>query len=216
MLCGFLPLALALVSCSSGPPEILGVEWNLETRPMAGGVRETRNDLAVFARIHDPDGVDDIESLWVIDDAAELTWHLGPSSWTKRSLGEEDWFGAAGLTMPDGSAPPPGHYRFVAADLAGNRVDYAFTISNLILAETLPVPEWKGGRVTLSARWPENYLLAYDAAGSLLRSAVLPREGGSLASIVGSVDASRTAAFAVYGYDPSNRRGAFSERISIR
>jgi len=213
LLCAF----TALESCSSGPPEILGVEWTLESRPMTGGTdRSVVDDLAVFARVHDADGMDDIEALWIINDAKELSWTFGPSSWSRKSLGSDDWLGASGLTMPDASGPPPGRYRIVVADLAGNRASYDFTLGNYDDSKGLPLPDWKEGRVGLAKPWPENYLVAYDSAGSLIRSVVFPAAGGSLASLVGTVDAKRTQAFALYGYDPVARRGAFSKRILVK
>ncbi|MDA8409971.1 MAG: hypothetical protein M0001_06215 [Treponema sp.] len=210
-------LALLLfVSCASGPPEILGVEWTIESRPAGdSGNRSPHGDLAVFARVHDTEGMDDIEAMWILNDAAELCWTLGPSSWMNRRLGSDDWLGATGLSMPDGSAPPPGRYRAVVADLAGDRAVYEFTIDKVRPDAGLPAPEWKGGRVSLAGAWPENYLLAYDAAGGLLRSVVMSAGGGSLAALAGSADAGRTRAIAVYGYDPAKRRGAFSKRIPI-
>ena len=206
---------LTLVSCASGPPEILGVEWTLESKPNPR-TEDRQDDLSVFVRVHDSDGLDDIEAMWIIDDSAELSWSLGPSSWTRKSLGSDECLGASGLSMPDGEPLPPGRYRVVVADLAGNRASYDFTIAKVDDAERLPIPEWKGGRVGLVKAWPENYLLAYDAAGSLLRSAVLPASGASLASLVGTEDAKRTQAFAVYCYDPASRRGVFSKRILFR
>ncbi len=213
LLCAF----AALESCSSGPPEILGVEWTLESRPaQVAEDRTIGDDLAVFARVHDADGMDDIEALWIINDEKELSWTFGPSSWTRKSLGSDDWLGASGLTMPDASGPPPGRYRIVVADLAGNRASYDFNLGEYDDSKGLPLPDWKDGRVGLAKPWPENYLIAYDAAGSLLRSVLLPATGGSLASLVGTVDAKRTQAFALYGYDPVARRGAFSKRILVK
>ena len=211
-------LAISLISsCASGPPEILGVEWTLESRPATNqGSRTVQEDLSVFARVHDSEGLDDIEAMWVINDASELCWTLGPSSWTKRSLGSDDWLGASGLSMPDGLQPPMGRYRLIVADLAGNRAIYEFTIGESSEANGLPSPDWKDGRISLAKAWPENYLLVYDASGSLLRSAVISMAGGSLASIAGSADAARAQAFAIYGYDAASRRGAFSKRIPIR
>ena len=208
---------LLATACASGPPEILDVEWTLEERPTADeAASSTRDSLAVFARVHDPEGMDDIEAMWVIDDNAEIFWSLDPSSWTKKTLGDDTWLGASDLTMHDGSVPPPGMYRVVVADLAGDRVSTEFKLDTGGASKTLPKADWRDGSVDVSTSWPENYLLAYDAAGGLIRDAVIGGKGGGLASLVGTIDAARTRAFAVYGYDPASRTGAFSARVRVR
>lgn len=216
LLPGLACLLSLLVSCTSGPPEILGLEWTVEERPPSSAAGAPGGSLAVFARVRDPDGIEDLDSLWVINDEAELDWRLGPSTWTRRELGEDEWIGAADLRMPDGSAPPPGRYRLLLADLAGNRAGYDFKIE--VPAKVLPPPEpsWNGSRVGLSRPWPENYLLAYDGSGALIRGSSLPPGGADLEALVGSADAARTQAFAVYGYDQAARRGAYSPRIRTR
>ncbi|HUX38238.1 MAG TPA: hypothetical protein VMV44_10095 [Rectinemataceae bacterium] len=210
-------LSLAIGSCSSGPPEILGVEWTTETWAGRPGAAEGGHEsLAVFASVHDPDGIDDIEGMWVIEDGAELSWALDASSWTKRSLGGVDWLGAADLSMPDGSAPPPGLYRVLVSDFAGNRAEYQFKLEKGKKTKAPPRVSLNGNSLELGNPWPENYLLAYDAGGNLIRSAVMKTGGGSLASLVGSADAARSTAVGVYGYDPGSRSGAYSARMAIR
>lgn len=208
---------LGFASCASGPPEILGAEWTLEERPAQNADSPgPRWSLSVFARVHDPDGIDDLEGLWVVNDRSELSWSIDASSWTKKRLGNDDWIGAGGLRMPDGSGLPAGMYRVIVADLAGNRASYEFKLEIPDQPKAPPTATWDGARVGLSSQWQENYLLAYDASGSLIRTAVLPAGGAILAVLVGSVDLPRTRAFAVYGYDQASRCGAFSRRTTIQ
>lgn len=208
-------LVSLLSACASGPPEILGVEWTTTLRPGASGKTQMWG-LDVFARVHDPDGTDDIESMWVVDEQAELSWSLDSSTWTLRRLGDDDWMGAVGLRMADGSPLPAGRYRVEVADLAGNRASYEFKLEAADRGLEAPSVSLSDGLVKIAGAWPENYLLAYDAGGNLLRSSQFRGKSSSLAALVGTADESRTFAVAVYGYDAAARRGAYSTRIRVR
>ncbi len=73
-----------------------------------------------------------------------------------------------------------------------------------------------GERLDLVDPWAENYLLAYDAGGNLIRNAAMKGGGLNLASLIGTADAARCSAIGVYGYDPASRRGGYSARMAIR
>ena len=118
------PAAL-LSSCGGEPPELRAVEWRLELRPAEGGAYES---LSVFANLRDPDGIEDIEALWLVADGAELSWTIDDAKWLRRDEGGETWIGAAGLAMGDYGSLPRGDYRLVAADLAGRRAERRFTL----------------------------------------------------------------------------------------
>jgi hypothetical protein len=69
--------------------------------------------------VDDPDGFDDIETLYLINDKEELFWSLDTDSWQKSSNNNETWLGTNGFTMPDYSPFPTGEYRLLLQDLGG-------------------------------------------------------------------------------------------------
>ncbi|HRY55602.1 MAG TPA: hypothetical protein P5142_13340 [Spirochaetia bacterium] len=89
-----LSLSAGLASCGGVAPEILALEWRLELRPASEGSYES---LSVFASLEDEDGIEDVEELWVVNDAEALAWRLDDGSWTKKTEGTDEWIGAAGL-----------------------------------------------------------------------------------------------------------------------
>ncbi len=206
-------LSLSSMACSGGPPEILKVEWVLESRPIAASSYES---LSVFVDLRDPDGMEDIEALWILSDSGEFYWMLDASSWTKKSEGGDTWLGAADLALPDRKPLPRSSYRVVVADLAGARAVREFRLEETGHAKALPKLSIQGNVTTLESEWEENYILAFDAAGTLIRGAVMVGKTGKLDGLLGTNDASRTSAIAVYGHDPAIRQGAFSARVMAR
>jgi hypothetical protein len=204
---------IALSGCSSGPPELLRVEWILETRPEGA---QSYESLSVFADVRDPDGMEDLEAIWIINDQAEILWSLDSSTWTSRTVGGDTWLGAADLTLADRRPIPRGQWRLVAADLAGNRVSHDFLMAPDLAGKAAPRAIFEGSKLRLDARWPENFLLAYDGAGALIRTVVIPAGSVELERLVGTADYPRIQAIAVYGFDGPSNRGGFSPRIKVK
>jgi hypothetical protein len=206
-------LLLGLASCTGGPPEILRVEWNLETRPIGSSSYES---LSVFADVRDPDGPEDIEAMWILSDRGECYWTLGGSTWTRQTEGGDTWIGAADLALPDRGPLPRATYRVVVGDLAGGRSESQFKLEADTAEKAPPRLAVLGNTITIDSMWGENYLLAYDAAGANLRTAVIGGRTGKLDALLGTVDAGRAATVAVYGYDAAARRGSFTARVKTR
>ncbi|MFZ4615702.1 MAG: hypothetical protein ACOYM2_05805 [Rectinemataceae bacterium] len=204
---------VALSGCSSGPPELLRVDWILETRPEGP---QSHESLSVFADVRDPDGIEDLEAIWIINDQAEILWSLDSSTWASRSVGGDTWLGSADLTMADRGPIPRGQWRLVVADLAGNRVSQDFLVAPDLAGKAAPRALFEGGKLRLAARWPENFLLAYDGAGALIRTVVIPAGTVELERLVGTADYPRIQALAVYGFDSPANRGGFSPRIKVK
>lgn len=204
---------LSLASCGGEPPELLAVEARLEIRPGEGGERET---LSIFVNLRDGDGIEDIEALWIVNEGAELAWGIGPDKWTFRNEGAETWIGAADLAMPDYSPLPRGGWRVIAADLAGRRSERSFRIEKDASSPASPSLKIVGRSVEIISTWPETTLVAYDAAGSLAR-AVSARAGrADIDTLFGRADTERVFSLAVYGYDPVQKKGAYSWRMKFR
>jgi len=214
--CLFALAALFLFgACTSGPPEILRLEWTLDSRPGEGG--SGYESLTLFANVRDPDGIDDLEALWVLDDSSERYWSLGPSSWVKKNSGDDVWIGSSNLCLPDRSPLSRRPWRVVVSDLSGNRGSLDFRIEEETREmPALPRLALSEGAYTLESFWPENYLVAYDGAGAVLRSVTLQAKAGRLERALGTADSARAVTVAAYGCDPGAHRGAWSPRQKPR
>jgi hypothetical protein len=204
---------LVLASCSGGPPNILSLEWTIESHPFSGGTYES---LSLFVNVRDPDGPEDLESLWILDDETEYCWTLDTSTWTRKSDGADTWIGASDLILPGRQSLPRDRYRVLVSDLSGGRASSDFRIEAGSDAKPIPTIAVEEGVAIVGSEWGENYLVGYDAAGAFIRASRIAGNRQSITEALGSADAARSAAIAVYGYDATSRRGGFSLRAKAR
>lgn len=125
-----LPLifSLLLISCSGKPPEIMRINWqvNIEKALDRNVVFES---LSLFVEASDPDGISDIEYLYIINDSQELYWELNENNWVKENRGNETWIGSNNIVMPDGGYFPSGNYRILLRDAGGDSDEREIHIS---------------------------------------------------------------------------------------
>jgi hypothetical protein len=207
---------LLFVSCGVKPPELSSIEWRVETRPSDKGTRY--ESLSVFASIKDESGLDNVETIWIVDDDDALAWKLTSADWTKPPQGSPDWIGGSSLATPDLGPVPRGKYRFVTIDAAGQRTELSFVVGGAFPAKKAPEISYapSAGQLSVRSEWTETLVLAFDAAGVFLRSATAPDKAESLADLLGDDCAERTALVSAYGYEPAIKMGAFSQRIKTR
>lgn len=206
-------LGLSLGSCGGEPPELLSLECRLELRPWE---QRSYESLSVFADLRDADGIEDIETIWILSDDAEYYWTLDGNDWTIRTEGGETWIGAANLALPDRGSLPRGPYRVVVADLGGRRVEREFRLEDPKTIPVLPQLEVQGKELKVTSPWPETLLIAYDGVGAVIK-AVQVKPGKALASaLLGVQDAGRSVALALYGYDASKKLGAYSWKTGLK
>jgi hypothetical protein len=208
-----LPFLALLASCGGKPPEVAAVEWRLELRPSKEGAYES---LSAFASIKDEDGIEDLDTLWVLHDGSALAWPLTNSDWTRRAEGADTWIGASGLARNDYGPMPRGEYRLVAIDAAGERVEKAFRVEGSFPGIAAPEVFFEGGKLRAASAWPETLILAFDGAGGLLASAAYAGSAEGLPELFGQEAAARTAEVAAYGYDPTRKMGAYSWKKKTR
>jgi hypothetical protein len=207
---------LLVPSCGIKPPELSSVEWRIESRPSDMGTRY--ESLSAFASIKDESGLDNIDTIWIVDDDDALAWKLTSADWTKPSQGPSDWIGGSSLAAPDLGPIPRGKYRFVAIDASGQQAELAFAVGGAFPAKKAPEISYSSssGQLSVRSEWTETLVLTFDAAGVFLRSAAAPEKAESLADLLGDDGAERTALVGAYGYEPGSRMGAFSQRIKTR
>jgi hypothetical protein len=163
-------VAILAASCSTTPPKIAQTFWqlNLVTNPETNRSHES---LSLFLHVTDDNGQSDLDSIYLINDAAELYWRLTPSNWQFLDENGELWVGSNSIEMPDFSALPRGAYRVLLSNLAGERAtDEIFLSAQKLSAAGKDFPEIsvKGGRVTVGQSPVDPVLWVYNPAGRLI------------------------------------------------
>jgi hypothetical protein len=159
--------AWLLASCAGKPPEILRVLWQVtlvDDREL--DARYTA--VSLFIRPNDPDGIDDLAELYLINDLEQLYWRLDPDTWQKSGSGDS-WIGSNGLVLPDGSPLPAGEYRLLLRDLGGESAEQPLQLPAVGLAELerlVPRVEVREGEIRVQGRGPAHQLWLYDARGN--------------------------------------------------
>jgi hypothetical protein len=206
-------LALVSLGCTGQPPEILRVFWqiNLVEDKEQGQVYES---LSLFVRPRDPDGFDDIEEVYLINDAEELFWRLDRSSWRRSGSGEETWIGGNGLRLPDGRAFPGGEYRILLRDVGGDTAEQTVQIQAPPVEQVrsyLPEVSVHNGSLHISGGADSYQLWLYDAAGNYTGSRPAARGTTTLGPIVADNPALRGGfSLKVYSYIQSRNLGVLS------
>ncbi|MCL2792425.1 MAG: hypothetical protein FWD87_04970 [Spirochaetaceae bacterium] len=122
-------LTIFLLSCSENAPEINQIFWQItKFHDVENNVFYDR--LSVFLDVFDEDGVEDIKTIYIINDREELFWKINEETWVFRTINNENWFGSNNITMHDFSGFPFGQYRVIVIDDVGERAETTFTISS--------------------------------------------------------------------------------------
>ncbi|MDP3179179.1 MAG: hypothetical protein Q8M76_14830 [Spirochaetaceae bacterium] len=212
LLSGF-AVAFAVAGCGGKPPTIAAVEWRLESRPADEGAYES---LSAFAWVKAEDGIENIDEVWVVHDESAMGWRLTDSDWIKTPEGSDAWIGGSALAAPDFKPLPRGTWRMIALDASGQRAEREFSVLGSFPSRPTPSLTLSSGSLTASSSWPETLALAFDATGAQAGSVAAPAGSARLEDLFGTDAAGRANEVALYGYDPSQRMGAFSRRVSTR
>jgi len=151
-------------SCSESAPKIAQTFWqiNLMYDNQTG---KTSQLLTVFVMADDDDGIDDIDTMYVINDEQQLFWKLSGNNLRVERFGQsETWIGSNFITMVDGDAIPSGEYRIVLLDSAGERAKSQVDIVNNIkeIPAKWPTAEKKGNDLVVTGRAEYAWGLSYD------------------------------------------------------
>lgn len=181
-------LALAFLSCTGEPPEIVRVFWQLNI------VDDREQDLSyqtlsLFVKPNDPDGFEDIEDVYLINDEQELFWRLDGESWIQSGSGQEIWIGSNSLKMPDGASFPAGEYRILLRDVGGDSAEQTIRLELLSLKEAkryLPKVTVGSGEILVAGDSTSYQLWLYDANRRYVNSFPVSRGSVALDSITRS------------------------------
>ncbi len=130
-------LLLFFQACVGKPPEILRLSW----QTILVDDRELGLDyasLSLFVYPNDPDGIDDLSELYLINDREQLYWAMDSSSWQRGGSGAEIWIGANGIRLPDGSPLPAGEYRVLLRDVGGSSTEQTIRLQAFSIKQARP------------------------------------------------------------------------------
>ncbi len=122
-------LIFILFSCSENQPEINQIFWQI-TKYHDVENNTYYDRLSLFMELADEDGVEDIKTIYIINDAEELFWKIEDKNWIYKTNNNENWFGSDNIVMNDFSGFPLGQYRALVLDDAGERRETTFNISS--------------------------------------------------------------------------------------
>lgn len=209
-----LALALAAASCAEAPPGFAALTHRLIFAAAEAGQPTER--LSVFASVTDGDGVEDIAAMYVVSDAAELSWTLDPDTWTRRDDGAAVWIGSNALEA-QGGAIPRGSYRAIVVDKAGRRSETTFAVRAPAAPPfDPPSARIESGAVVVTSKYKVNTALFSDPGGNVVASVpIAPGRTALSALVTGGARLSAASHVSVYGYDPASETGGLSWKTPL-
>jgi hypothetical protein len=168
----FCLIVFLLLSCTGEPPEIMRVFWQLN---LVEDLEQnlTYQSLSLFLKPNDPDGFEDIEDLYLINDDQELFWRLDGESWAQTGEEEEIWIGSNSLKMPDGASFPSGEYRLLLRDVGGDSAEQRIRLQPVSAKQAsryLPKVTIAEGVIQVSGEAATYQLSVYDPGGRYIAS----------------------------------------------
>lgn len=148
----FLSLLL-IYGCTSSQPEIVKVFWQINLYNDLEN-NSTYEQLSLFLRVTDQDGLEDLSTIFLIQDEEELFWEINSDSWIADESDDYRWIGSNSLTMPDGTQLPRGFYRIILQDLSGEYTEKEIEIPHTSFYDSSQIifPEVSQEETTISVR----------------------------------------------------------------
>ncbi|MDR1933220.1 MAG: hypothetical protein LBQ57_10420 [Spirochaetales bacterium] len=205
----FFGVALSLAifaACSGNPPVITEVRYRL-TSYQDRETNKTGEYLSLAILAGDDDGKDDLESVSLINDAAQLYWQAVQDEWVVRPARQQSWIVLEKILLPD-ALVPLGRYRVIVRDYAGSQAERAFAVTaDKNAGLTFPSLEaGENGALVVATSRNESVLMVQSGAGVLLGSFIL-RRGSNPRDLILSNEQIRAQAKNLYLWeqDPSGR-----------
>jgi hypothetical protein len=207
---------LLLCACSGKPPSLLNMRYYVLSRPLPEASAAAQS-LSLFVSVQDPDGFDDIESMYVINDELGLFWLLNADTWIKREEGGSTWIGSNGISLPDSGSLPSGTYRVQVLDSAGEKAEREFSLSASSDNPLQLKASLSSDTLEISGVSGQVQILFLDASGQTLFS--MPGQTGrqNLPALVSDrPEYSLAKELTVLHLDEAGHRGWYSQRIGIK
>jgi len=159
-----------LLSCSENAPVINQVFWQINLRQ--GTDLSVREELNVFLQTSDEDGLEDLQSLYVINDERGTYWQVDKEEWNSKNIRKETWIGKSSLINNQSSYIDRDNYRVLIIDSAGSRDEGEISVNTPALdLKDIPFPRVSIETDFLAIESPKRVGLLiwfYDDAGNFL------------------------------------------------
>jgi hypothetical protein len=206
-----------LCGCTVSPPEIVETWWQTAHHlDVAGGGTSER--LNFFVHVSDPDGNDDIESVYLIHDSSEYYWRLQSDSWELIVIDEESWVGSTDIRMYRNEPLPRGAYRILVVDRAGEQAESSIYISSdrADPASTeYPIITVRDGEIVIESRYQRHTVRYYDGAGEVVKLLATTAKRIPVADVLTKAELDRAVTVAVAAYDDSLGIGVTSGEYDL-
>jgi len=174
----------------------------------------TYQSLSLFVKPNDPDGFEDIEDLYLINDEQEMFWRLDGETWAQSGTEEEIWIGSNSLKMPDGASFPTGEYRILLRDVGGDSSEQTIRLQPVPSKQArsyLPKVNVGNGEIQVAGEAITYQLWVYDSSGRYIASFPISEKPLAIAAITSSQPALREGfSFKVYGVAEGRNLGVNS------
>jgi hypothetical protein len=114
-------IAGLLLACSDAKPSIdQSMAWRIITyNPKTG---KNSQHLAFFSAIQYKDGVNNLQSMYVLNDNLQILWQIDSGRLQSILFGGKTWVGSADLVLAPGEPVPNGKFRIVLTSRSGASV----------------------------------------------------------------------------------------------
>jgi hypothetical protein len=199
------------VSCSRAEPVIRFQAAKLVYYQNDTGYEER---LTFFVLPDDPDGIDDVDELYLYHDLEGLSWRMTAADWIQRQQDNRLWIGAYGLAPPPGEKLPSGLYRAVIIDKGGEKSERTFGLEVPAIPH-YPFPELTvaEGAYTIKCDYPEMYFIGFADDGAYLSTMPVTVFSGRVADLN---FANNVVSFALWADDPERSTAALTNSYPTR
>jgi len=212
-LCICLFFCLTFASCSRSAPQISFHYMALTHYEEESGVEDR---VTFYGIIEDNDGIDDIDTIQLFNDASGLYWTLTAGTWTSLTDHGKTWIGSHDLTVPEGESLPSGQYRAVVIDKSGERSERTFGF-DIPTGGRYKKPSFKvdieKNTYTIESAYPTLRIMCYNAEGAFTQSVLVTEKSGALDSL-GLSSSSRSAA--LWSNDSEHFESAISKIVPLK
>jgi hypothetical protein len=170
--------------------------------------------FSIFVIAEDDDGLENLKELQFINDREGLEWILDSEDWIHYEESGRHWIGSRSIAMTGNGILPRGQYRAVLVNKGGEKTERTITF-DAPESSRFPYPSLQivEGNYSINSSYPENFFIAYDQQGNLLRTIAISNTEGRIMDL-NIPSAARL--LALWAQDREYHTAALTEALSFR
>lgn len=156
-------------SCSDAPPRLDYLEiFPVSVHRPATGLYDL--NLRVLAQVHDDDGYNSLESMYIVNDQRRLYWLSERDEWLLEDQDAENWILLPELLVPH-RRDLAGEYRAILVDSSGSQVERTFFIHDFTPDQKMhPALRVEQDQIIIDSPFNEHRIQVYSAGGRFISS----------------------------------------------